>query len=44
MKAVEHGFSNCDARTTTGVPSIIYTYEALAKKSKYKGYNKKKKT
>lgn len=28
MKAVEHGFSNCGAQTTTGMPSIIYSYEA----------------
>ena len=44
MKAVEHGFSNCGAHTTTGVSSIIYSYEALEKKKGYKLKKRNKET
>jgi hypothetical protein len=29
---LEHGFSNCGTRTTTGTPTIVYWYAALIKR------------
>jgi hypothetical protein len=40
---LEHGLSNCDTRTTTGTPNIVYWYTALIKNRNIKKDNNLKK-